>query len=77
MRESGLVLGSITVREGERDTERYTGANVLERERGKERESGRKKGREQLVLSRMLSGGLCVSCKGAEGISLGLQSLQH
>lgn len=41
------------------------------------RERGEKKGREQLVLSRMLSGGVCVSCKGAEGSSLGFQSLQY
>lgn len=47
-----------------------------EREREKEEERGWNKGGEKLVWSRMLSGGLCVSCKGAEGSSLGFQSLQ-
>lgn len=56
MRESALVLGSITVREGESETEKDTGLTVCLCER--ERARGRKKGGEQLVWSRVLFSGL-------------------
>ena len=41
--KSGLVLGSIKAREGEKETEKDTGATVCERERERERERGRKR----------------------------------
>lgn len=53
--ETGLVLGLITAREGEWETETDTEATVW----------------EQLLLRRMLSASVCESCKAAEGSSLG------
>lgn len=45
MRESGEVLGSITAREGERETEEDTGLTVCVYVKGREREEEGKKRR--------------------------------